>query len=150
MKVKILSILVIFLFVTLVIPFSTAVYIPVAEPIDTKTDTFIGCYIEASGEVSTVDWPRIIGSNMWKLTWLRPFGNDFAVISYWRIVLDESTELSIYDEEGGELLYQHDGVGHPQLRIIGYFGDYTPTSPDENTLHVELSGSAFYILKNVK
>lgn len=138
------------LFLTLVIPFSTAAYIPVVEPTMTQTDTFTRCYIEASGDISTVDWPRIIGSNMWKLTWFRPFGNNFAVISYWRIVLDESTDLSIYDEDGGELLWQHDGVGHPQLRIIGYFGNYCSTNPIENTLHVEISGSAFFILKNVK
>jgi len=150
MKVKLLSMLVMLSLVTLLIPFSSATHSPIVEPTDAQTDTFTSCYIEASGDISTVDWPRIIGSNMWKLTWFRPLGNDFAVVSYWRIVLDESTELAIYDKQGGELLWQHDGSGHPQLRIIGYFGDYIPTCPNENILHVELSGSALFVLKNIK
>lgn len=138
------------LFITLAIPFSPATQNPRMTTKEAQPNTFTSCYVEADGDVSTVDWPRLIGSNMWKLSWFRPFGNDLAVVSYWRIVLDESSELAIYDRDGGDLLWEHDGSGNPQLRIIGFFGDYIPTSPDESTLHVKISGSALFIAENIK
>jgi hemolysin-activating ACP:hemolysin acyltransferase len=85
-------------------------------PKDAQPNTIISCYIEADGDLSTVDWPRAIGSNMWKLSWFRPFRNDLAFVSYWHIVFDESSELAIYDKEGGGLLREHEGSGNPHFR----------------------------------
>ena len=117
---------------------------------DLEWDTYSSCYIDASGDVSGEDWPRMLGSNMWKLSWVRPFFNDFAVVSYWRIVFDESSFITIYSDKDGEVLWEHDGIGHPQLRIIGFFGDYIPTRTEDTNLHVEMHGKILFTLKNVR
>lgn len=152
MKIKILSFGMSMLFVLVAFPMIPASngFDSVETPLDSSIDTFTGCYIEVTGDIALIDWPRVIGSNMWKLSWFRPFGTDFAVVSYWRLVLDESTTISVYTEKNGDLLWQHDGTGYPQLRIFGFLGTYIPTGPYKETLHVELNGSVGVLLKNIK
>jgi hypothetical protein len=108
---------------------------------------FTTCYIEASGDISTTDWPRIIGSNMWKLTWFRPFRDDRALVSYWQLVLDSSATIEIYDQKDGTLLYEHIDSDHQQMRIIGYYGIYIPSeSETDSPLNVELNGRAIALI----
>jgi hypothetical protein len=116
------------------------------EPIELP-HVFTTCYIQADGDLSTKDWPRIIGSNMWKLSWFRPFGDDRALVSYWQLVLDSSSTIEIYDKQGGELLYEHSGSDHQQLRIIGYYGIYIPSeSQNDSPIHIELEGKAIALM----
>jgi len=115
-----------------------------------NSNFFSRCFIEASGDISNVDWPRIIGSNMWKMTWFRPFNDDRAIVSYWQLVFDSSSEIRIYSEENGELLWEHDGNGHPQIRILGYYGIYVPSNSDESSLHVSINGKALLLLMHIR
>jgi len=148
MKKIIISIFIACMFILLAVPTMIATTPSNEGSNDLEWDTFTSCYIDASGDLSTKDWPRVMGSNMWKLSWFRPFFNDFAIVSYWRIVFDESSSIAIYTEKDGDLLWEHDGMGHPQFRIIGFFGDYIPTCSEETDLHVELHGQMFFALKN--
>jgi hypothetical protein len=115
MKTKLLSIFIIGLFIAVAFQINTVTSESESkeEIKDTGINSFASCYIEVSGNIATIDWPRIIGTNMWKLIYFRPFFNDFAVVVFWRLVLDESTELSIYNKQGGDLLWQHEGLGYP-------------------------------------
>ena len=120
-------------------------------PTASNRKTFRNCYIDASGYLSEKDWPRIIGSNMWKTTWFRPFNDDRAIVTYWQIVFDSSVELSIFDNEGGELLWEHSDLSHEQIRIIGYFGIYIPSRiENEDSLHIEISGNALVVLRTAR
>jgi hypothetical protein len=109
-------------------------------------DLFTSCYIEAEGEIAKIDWPAIIKMpNMWKTFWFRPFNDNRALVSYWSIVLDCDSDVKIYDEENGNILWDHQGSEYPQLKIFGYSGIYIPKSID-NSLHVSLSGNALVVL----
>lgn len=102
---------------------------------------FTNCNVELSGEIATIDWPRIIGSNMWKMMYF-PLRNENAVALYWQIVMDESSEVNIYSNRDNELIWAHDGNGYPQLRIIGYHGKYIN---DIDSSHMMLSGKSLVI-----
>ena len=112
-----------------------------------KNKFFTNCYITANGDISTKDWPRIIGSNMWKHFWLRPFNDDRAVVSYWQLVFDVDAELTVYDEQDGAVLYHHSNTDHQQLRLIGYYGQYIPTVPEGGSgLHITIDGKTLFLL----
>lgn len=117
-------------------------------PILSDQFLFTSCYIVASGYVSETDWPAFIKMpNMWKMTWVRLF-NDNALMTYWQIVFDSSAEITIYDKEGGQLLWEQSGEFHQQVRIIGYYGAYVPSQrEEENPLYIELSGHAFLVFR---
>jgi hypothetical protein len=113
-------------------------------------DLFTSCYIEAEGEIAKIDWPAIIKMpNMWKTFWFRPFNDNRALISYWMLVLDFDSNVKIYDEENGNILWDHQGSEYPQLKIFGYSGDYIPKSM-EDSLHVSLNGKALVVLTNLR
>jgi len=150
MKKRIISLYIACMFLLLAVPTMTAFSLSEEESNDLEWETFSSCYIDASGDISGEDWSRILGSNMWKLSWFRPFFNDFAVVSYWRIVFDESSSITLYTEKDGEVLWDHDGTGHPQFRILGFFGDYIPTCSENTDLHVKIRGQILFALKNVR
>jgi hypothetical protein len=107
-----------------------------------------GCYIEASGEISEKDWFAIIRlPNMWKTFWFRPpFNEQKAFVSFWRIVYDSKSTVTIYSEQNGDILWDHNGQQDVHLIIIGFHGIYIPeqSNPDE-PLHVEISGNALFV-----
>ena len=157
MKKKIIGIFVcMMLLVITVVPLTTALDVENDKIADNQAsnidrEIYTLCYIEASGYVSEIDWPRVIGSNMWKTTWFRPFNDDRAIVTYWQIVYDSSVDISIYDKEGGELLWEHSDLFHEQIRIIGYYGIYIPSRPDiEKPLHIDISGNALVVLRTAR
>ena len=114
----------------------------------TDSDKYSDCYIEISGLLSINDYPRIIGASMWKLVFLRPDGNEnpAAFIFYLYLMLDEAAEVTIYTEENGELLWQHDGEGEPEIRLFWFSGYYISTETEEGRLHKEFTGT----VKNIR
>jgi hypothetical protein len=107
----------------------------------TKLEKFTNCYIEISGLISKNDYPRVFGINMWKMIFLRPNGanNPEAFVLYWYLLIDETASISIYTQKNGELLWQHNGQGTPELRMIRFSGTYTNTL-FENRLQVDING----------
>ena len=122
------------------------------SPISSNRTLFTSCYIEASGYVSEIDWPAIIKMpNMWKTTWFRPFNDNRAIMTYWQIVFDSSVEMSIFDKEGGQLLWEHSDSSHEQIRIIGYYGIYISSNPDEGKpLYIDMSGNALVVFRTAR
>ena len=109
---------------------------------------FATCYIEADGEIAyDFDWPAIFKMpNMWKTLWFRPFNNDKAIVTSWMLVFKHDSDIRIYNREDGDLLWNHQGSEYPQLKIFGFFGDYIPSSGDDDSFSVSLSGKAFIVL----
>jgi hypothetical protein len=140
MKRKLLVFLIVFGLVITALPFVNAKYEDNSEtPI---FDKYTNCYIKISGLISKNDYPRVFGINMWKILFLRPSGvnNPKAFVLYWYILLDETAEISIYTNENGELLWQHDGQGTPELRIIRFSGTYISTLAEGNRLNIDVNG----------
>lgn len=99
-------------------------------PMDTDSvEKYSDCYIEISGCLSEKDYPSIVGISMWKLVFLRPQGNDnpAAFVLYWFLRFKETAEITIYDQKNGNILWQHNGVGEQQLRIVWFDGEYQTT-----------------------
>ena len=111
---------------------------------DVIVGPYIGCYIDVSGIISHFDFPRILGNNFWKTFWFRPFNDDRALVSYWQILFDKTADISIYNEENGDLLWQNLGEYHTQMRIIGFFGTYIPDN-DNGDFNVIIQGRALII-----
>ena len=106
-------------------------------------EKFSDCYIEISGILSETDYPSIIGISMWKMVFLRPEGNDdpAAFILYWFLRYKESASITIYDQQNGNILWQHDGVGEYQFRILWFSGSYEPIGVPGNSLQTDISGT---------
>jgi hypothetical protein len=140
MNKKFIAMLIIFgLFIT-TIPITSAIYYNNVGT--TGFNKYNNCYIEISGLISIHDYPRIIGNNMWKILYLRTNGpsNPEAFVFYWYLYLDESAEISIYSEENGDLLWQHDSEGEPVLRILLFSGKYVSATTEEERLQVDING----------
>jgi len=88
---------------------------------------------------------------MWKMVFLRPNGenNPKAFVLYWYLLVDKTTEISIYTEENGELLWQHEGQGTPELRMIKFSGTYTNDVNPDNRLYVDIDGQMKSVWINV-
>jgi|WetSurMetagenome_2_1015567.scaffolds.fasta_scaffold01097_10 hypothetical protein len=86
---------------------------------------FNNCYLVADGQLTDRDFPSIIGISMWKIHYTRPFDDDRAKIFYWFIRFNESATVTIYSEQNGDVLWQHQGSTVPQLRILMFNGIYT-------------------------
>jgi len=108
----------------------------------TGLNKYSNCYVEISGLQSINDYPRIIGVNNWKIIFLRTNGasNPEAFVFYWYILFDETSEISIYNEKNGELLWQHDGNGEPIIRMLRFSGDYITSLTEEGRLKIDISG----------
>ena len=115
---------------------------------DSFASNYIKCYIEASGKISQRDWFAIIRmTNMWKTFWFRPPLNELkAFVSFWRIVYQADSQLTIYSEENGDIIWDHNGEQEIHLIILGFNGIYIPQSGDPNgPLHVEISGNVWFV-----
>ena len=140
MKRKIAVCLLVMGLVITVLPFASA---KIKENFEkTKFEKYTNCYIEISGLISKNDYPRIFGINMWKMIFLRPNGvnNPEAFVLYWYLLIDETAEISIYTEENGELLWQHDGQGTPEMRILLFSGSYISSLAGKDRLQVDING----------
>ena len=150
MNRKIVGCLIIIGLILTTLPIVTAKNQINIEP--TVIKNYKNCYVEISGLISLNDYPRIIGINMWKLIFLRTSGsnNPNAFVLYWYLLLDEKSEISIYTEENGEILWQHDGQGTPELRLLLFSGSYISSMAGEDRLQVDLNGQLRTIWVNVR
>lgn len=109
------------------------------------TRFYNGCYIESNGKISIDDWFAIIRMpNMWKTFWFRPFKDEMqAFVSFWRLVFQSDSDVTIYSEENGDILWDHQGGKEVHLVIVGFWGEYIPTSVD-GLLNVQINGNALF------
>lgn len=138
--------LIIFGLVITALPFVNAEYKDDFET--TKFEKYQNCYLEISGLISNNDYPRVFGINMWKMFFLRPEGvnNPEAFVLYWYLLIDETAQISIYTQKNGELLWQHDGQGTIELRLIRFSGTYTNSDNPDNRLIIDIDGQIKSIL----
>ena len=117
-----------------------------------KWELYTSCYIEAEGEIAyNIDWIAFIKMpNMWKTFWFRPFNDDKAIVSYWMLVFKYDSKVKIYSEENGELLWDHHGLEYPQLKIFGFYGNYIPSTNNNDAFEVSLSGNAMIVLTKLR
>ena len=73
---------------------------------------FRTCYIEATGLLN----------GQWKIMYLKPFNNEYAIVYVWKLFLGDDADINIYDRENGRLLYEHHGSR--ALLLMGFRGDY--------------------------
>jgi len=119
MRRKIIGILICMLLLGTIIPTITS-----AQPVPNEKQNFNNCYMVAEGMLTDKDFPSIIGISMWKIHYTRPFNDDRAKVFYWFIRFNETAKVTIYSEENGEILWQHQGSTVPQLRIFLFNGIY--------------------------
>ena len=136
MKVKIIGILMCMLLLGTIIPTISA-----TQPISNEIKHFGSCYIVAKGELTEHDFPSIIGTSMWKITFLRFFNDDRAFVFYWFIRFNETATVTVYSEQNGEILWQHQGETVPQLRMLLFRGTYINDVTEDGKLYIEISGN---------
>jgi hypothetical protein len=92
---------------------------------------YMNCYIEISGYLHN-DWPAIVKlPNMVQILWTSQSDSLEKVFGlYTYILFEEDTAIKVYDEKGGELLWQHDGTIDPMITLIGFSGEYSYDEPD--------------------
>lgn len=140
MKRKTIGILICMLLFSTMIPIISA-----APPELGEIQRFNSCYIVAEGELTEKDFPSIIGTSMWKICYLRPFNDDRATVFYWFIRFKDTATVTIYTEENGDVLWQHEGSTVPQLRMLRFNGVYIPELTDDGSLHIQISGSLTHV-----
>ncbi len=111
---------------------------------------FNSCYIVADGVLTEKDFPSIFGTSMWKMCFFRPHNDDRATILYWFIRFNEISSVTIYSEQNGEVLWQHQGGTVSQLRMIAFRGVYLNDVAENGGLHIELWGNISFIQVNEK
>ena len=142
---KIVGVFVCMLLITTIMPSLTA-----KQKIDptltetTKKIEYKNCYIKASGTITKADWPRIFGINFWKVYWFyyKPYSDNHAFVFFWLMIFEPDAEVTVYTEENGEVLWQNQGQGYPQLMIYRYDGIYIPSKPDGDTFQISIDGNA--------
>jgi len=92
-----------------------------------QSQYFYNCYIEIEGEITNHYWPRIIGSNMWKMLYLR-FKNNQAVVFFWQLVLEKNAIIKIYSKQNRDLLFEYGNEAYPQIKLFYFKGTYIPFS----------------------
>ena len=140
MKSKIIGLCVCMLLFGTILPVISA-----TQPKPTEIQRFNSCYIVADGKLTQKDFPSIIGTSMWKICYTRPFNTDRANVVYWFIRFNETSTVTIYAEENGEVLWQHQGNTVPQLRMLMFKGIYLNEMTEDGQLHIELSGTSSFI-----
>ena len=128
MRRKIIGILICMLLLATIIPTITA-----TQPVPNRIKLFNNCYMVAEGMLTDKDFPSIIGTSMWKIQYTRPFNDSRAEIFYWFLRFNETAKVTIYSEENGEILWQHQGSTVPQLRILWFNGLYAAS---DDGLHI--------------
>jgi len=140
MKGKIGELLICMLLIGTLLPIGS-----IAQPAPSEIQRFSHCYIVAEGRLTGKDFPSIIGTSMWKIWYMRPFDDDRANVFYWFIRFNETSTVTIYSEENGEVLWQHQGDLVPQLRMLRFKGIYLNELTEEGNLHIELRGTLAHI-----
>ncbi len=140
MKRKVSGILICMLFFAVALPAVSA-----SQPTPAQIQRFGACYIVAEGELTEKDFPSIIGTSMWKIMYTRPFNDDRAHVFYWFLRFNETSTVTIYSEENGEVLWQHQGDTVPQLRMLLFKGIYLNEETDDGRLHIEIRGTINFV-----
>jgi hypothetical protein len=117
------GIIVMLLFTT--VPLASATHQAI-ENDTTPFQTFQNCYVTMEGNLTTNDFPCIFGVHMWKIKFLRPDQTDphYATIFYWLMRIASNAQLTVYTEQNGQILYQHQGTLVPEIRILAFKGTY--------------------------
>ena len=140
MKGKIGGLFICMLLIVTLLPIGSA-----TQPVPSEIQRFSNCYIVAEGRLTEKDFPSIIGISMWKIWYMRPFNDDRANVFYWFIRFNETSTVTIYSEENGEVLWQHQGELIPQLRMLRFTGIYLNELTEKGNLHIELRGTLAHI-----
>ena len=121
-------------------------------PNDVSRNVFSNCYIEADGLVSDDDWASFVRlPNMCKTFWLKNILNNSRIfVSFWRVVLESDSEIIIYNEKDGEIIWHHDKNNIPVLNIIGFAGKYESNTTINGQLHVTICGNSLIVLRGVR
>lgn len=138
MKRKIIAIMILTLLVIPLIPSLSA-----TPTFGNEKKVFRDCYIEATGDVEP-SGGSLFRYVMFKHFYIRPYGDDRAFVLFWLIeFLEPDVEVTIYDEKGGEILWQDTGLtGVWGLRLFWFFGTYTNEGSTDDQLVVNLHGNA--------
>lgn len=102
-----------------------------AKDVDTLRRTFTTCYIEATGLLA----------GQWKIVYLKPFNNEFAVVCVWKIFLGDDGKTTIFNKENGRMLYEHQG--RRELLLVGFMGDYY--NPSHDYYGITIKGTALLV-----
>lgn len=140
MKKKLIGLLICMLMLGAILPVVSA-----NPPKLNQIQRFGTCSIIAEGTLTNKDFPSIYGTSMWKIHYTRPFNDDRAHILYWFIRFDETAAVTIYSEEDGEVLWQHQGDTVSQLRMVLFKGIYLNEITDDDKLYIQISGTINYI-----
>ena len=115
--------------------------IPLASATDESTlrkntpfQTFKDCYVTMEGNLTTNDFPCLLGVHMWKIRFLRPDSSDptYATVFYWLMRIAYNAQLTVYTEQNGQILYQHQSTLVPEIRLLAFNGTYYA----DDTMHI--------------
>jgi hypothetical protein len=107
-------------------------------------DAYSNCYIELSGYMHD-DWPAIIKlPNMLQILWIKSSENDIIFGTYSYILFENDAEITIYSEQNGDVLWQHQGEKDPLLTIVGFRGTYDHIDTEDELPHITMSGDTLF------
>ena len=155
MRKKIVGTLVCVIFIAIILDFANAYNLSgnkVIEPhrlenSDNSLVTFrpcFTCYIEVLGKVAEDDSGRV---EMFKTFWFRPFDDDRAFVTFWHIKFQPDANITVYTRENGRILWQHEG--NQTLDMVGFFGNYIPSSSDDRSFQVTMNGVAYFAMPRI-
>jgi hypothetical protein len=137
-KKKVFGIFIIMLLMIPLIPGSAS-----TTTFGNEKKVFTDCYIEATGDVEP-SGGSLIRFVMFKWFYIRPYNDDRAFVFLWLIeFLEPDVEVTIWDEKGGDILWQDIGLtGVWGLKLFWYKGIYTNDGSSDDQLVVNLRGNA--------
>ena len=95
-----------------------------SESILNNKVNFNNCYIEISGKIHN-DWPAIVKlPNLFTFLWYRSDENNILFGTYCYILYEEDAVIKVYNEKDGNLIWEHEGMSDPLIKIIGFKGEY--------------------------
>lgn len=115
------------------VPLASATH-PATERKNTPFQVFKTCYVTMEGNLTTDDFPGFYGTHMWKIRFLRPDTTDptYATVFYWLMRIASNAQLTVYTEQNGPVLYQHQGTLDPEIRILAFKGTYY----NDDSMHI--------------
>jgi hypothetical protein len=104
------------------------------------------CYLEISGYMHN-DWPAIVKfPNMIQVLWkYEPDTTHILYGLYSYILFEKDANIKVYDEKGGDLLWQHDGNVNPLITLIGFSGDSVIDDPPGTLPYITINGDARFL-----
>jgi hypothetical protein len=105
--------------------------------VNTDTLYYVGCYIEASGEIDFT----------WQLNDI-PIVFRYRYISYWPIVFNEpNVDVTIYSRKNGDILWVDSfESGQWILYLVNFIGEYNNDGSTSEKLIVNLDGRAAFVM----